>query len=76
MATNRNRCSGIEEHRKSLGHQERTAGRAAYGLNPADQIDVRPYHREIEPLARADVAVADFSVVQCDTGVAVQRRVA
>lgn len=52
--------------REAVGHQQVAARRVAQGLNAARLVDGAADGREVEPVRRADVAVNDLSMVQCD----------
>jgi len=44
------------------------ACRAAQPLDPTDEIDIAPDHREIEPQAGADIAVTDLAMMESNAG--------
>ena len=58
-------------------HDELLADFAAQPLDPAREIDVTADDREIESIARADIAIGDRAVMQCEArdemGCAVER---
>lgn len=49
-----------------VAHDQRQIKGLRDGFDAADQIDGRPYHREIEAIGRSDVAVDDRAIVEGD----------
>ena len=56
----------VESAREIVGHDQGQVARLGDGLDPADQIDRRPDHREIDAIYRADIAIGHFAKLQRD----------
>ena len=58
----------IQSGPKGRRRQQVAVDRTAHRSDPADLVDRRPHHREIEPVLAADIAVEHFADMQTDIG--------